>query len=360
MRYLIVKLAALGDVVMTSALVGELRRRDADAHVTWLCGRGAATLVRLFDGVDEVLEVDEAALLRGNTAARVRALSGVWRMLARRRFDRTFLAHADKRYRLLILPVRTGHVRAFEHALSSWTLPIPGRYVGDETVRLLDDEPSQGPIRGHYPLADVRHRLGTCESDGDVGVVLVPGGARNILREDALRRWPVGHYRVLAQRLLLKGYRVTLVGDVADAWVRPTFAGLDVRDEIGTRDLPGTLRILSVARVVVVHDTGVLHLTRLVRVPVIGLFGPTIPSKSLTDAADVVTLWGGSDLACRPCYNGREYAACRDNICMSGIPVDVVEMHVDQLAAPRRSTPVAQPREQQAAPDLATNSPVIR
>ena len=359
MRYLIVRLAALGDVVMTSALVRELRRRDADAHVTWLCGTRAASLVRLFEGVDEVVEVDESALLRGNAAARLNALAGVWRALVGRRFDRTLLAHADGRYRAVLLPVRTGRVRAFEHAVSPWTLPIPGRYIGDEVVRLLDDEPSRGPIRGHYPLADVRQRLGAA-SEGDVGVVLVPGGARNVLREDALRRWPVEQYRALAQRLLEKGLRVTLVGDDADAWVRPSFAGLGVRDEIGARDVPGTLRLLCDAQVVVVHDTGVLHLARLVGAPLIGLFGPTIPSKSLTESPEVVALWGGPELACRPCYNGREYADCRDNICMSGIRVDAVEMHVDAILSARRDLPLRSRGIERAAVDAGAAGRVVQ
>lgn len=55
-RYLIVKLAALGDVAMASTLVGAIRARDPGAHVTWLCGTRVAELGRLLDGVDEVLE----------------------------------------------------------------------------------------------------------------------------------------------------------------------------------------------------------------------------------------------------------------------------------------------------------------
>lgn len=331
MRYLIFRLSALGDVVMTSSLVREIRRRSPGAHVTWVCGSRVAPLVRLYDGVDEVLEVDELALLRGRPAVRLRALLELWQMLLPRRFDQTLLAHADRRYRVLLLPVRTGRLRAFDHTLSPWTLPIPGRYIGDEVVRLLDEEPSRGPIAGHYPLADVRRRLGHPEQLGDVGVVLAPGGARNVLREDSLRRWPIERYRALAMRLIVEGRRVTLVGDAADEWVRPYFAGLDVRDEIGARDIPGTLRLLERAELVVVHDTGVLHLARLVATPVIGLFGPTIPSKSLVDAPGVVALWGGPDLACRPCYNGREYAACTDNICMAGISVEMVMRHVETL-----------------------------
>jgi heptosyltransferase-2 len=337
MRYLIVRLAALGDVVMTSTLLGAIRQRDPDAHITWLCGQRVESLVRLFDDVDDVVVADELALLRGGPRPRMRALAALWRTLARRSFDVTLIGHADARYRLLLLPVRTGRLRSLDHSISANTLPIPGRYYGDENVRLLDDEGSHGPIVGHYDLAEVRAHLAETVEVGTVGVVLAPGGTRNVLRENALRRWPVDRYRALAEQLIAAGHRVTLVGDGADAWVRPHFTGLVVRDEIGAHEIPGTLRVLNAADLVIVHDTGVLHLARLVRAPVIGLFGPTIPQNFLLQGSDAIALWGGAGLACRPCYNGREYAACTNNLCIQEVTVADVMHHVGPLVARRRA-----------------------
>jgi heptosyltransferase-2 len=335
-RYLIVKLAALGDVAMASTLVGAIRARDPGAHVTWLCGTRVAELVRLFDGVDEVLEVDEVSILRGGVASRLRAVTRLWSTLVRRRFDVTLLGHADTRYRLLLTPVRTGRMRAMEHLPSDGMLPIPGRYIGDEYARMLDEGPRRGPVQGHPPLADVRPRLAR-QTGAGVGVVLVPGGTRNVLREDVLRRWPVERYRDVAVALLAAGHPVTLVGDAGDAWVRPFFQGVGVRDEIGAHGIAGTLALLADARLVVVHDTGLLHLSRLVRAPILALFGPTIPSKSVVEQEDTVALWGGGDLACRPCYDGREFAACADNLCMQGIAVrDVLRHATAMLASPDR------------------------
>ena len=339
-RYLIVRLSALGDVIMMSTAVAEIRRRDPGAHITWLCGARARELVECI-GVDHVVVADEVSLLRGGPAGRARALAALWRQLTPLSFDETLLGHADARYRLLLVPVRTGRVRALDHDLSSRTLPIPGRYFGDECARLLDEEDARGPIVGHYPLAPIRRPLPPAADPEHVGIVLVPGGARNVLREDALRRWPVERYRELAERLLGDGYAVTLVGDQADDWVRPAFEGLSVRDEIGRHSITGTLALLRAAELVVVHDTGVLHLARLARTPVIGLFGPTMPTKSLVDAPDVVALWGGADLACRPCYNGREYAACTNNVCIQRIAVTDVMPHVERLVAARRALRVA-------------------
>jgi heptosyltransferase-2 len=335
-RYLIVKLAALGDVAMASALAEAIRRREPEAHVTWLCGEGVAELVRLFPGVSEVLVVDEVQLLRGRADRQLGALLAAWRQLAFRRFDAILLGHADRRYRALVLTARAPRIRWLEQSPSPRMLPIPGRYYADEYVRLLDAADSRGPIVGHGALSDVRPMLPARRSSEPVGVVLVPGGTRNVLRESALRRWPVDRYRLVAERLRAAGHAVTLVGDAADAWVRPAFAGVDVRDEIGAHGLAGTLAVLAAADLVISHDTGPLHLARLVRAPLLALFGQTIPSQFLVTDADTQAIWGGASLACRPCYDGREFADCRDNLCMKDIATaDVVDRALVMLASAR-------------------------
>ena len=323
-RYLIVKLAALGDVVMASTLVGAIRAREPAAHVTWLCGAGVAPLVRLFDGVDEVLVVDEVALMRGRPAARLRALFTLWWTLASRRFDVTLLGHADRRYRAALGVARLGQVRALRPREPGRTLPIPDRYFGDEYARLLDAERSRGPITGHAALASLRVPLPQPPASDRIGVVLVPGGTRNVLRESALRRWPVERYAEVAAALRRADRRVTLVGDAGDDWVRPHFAGLDVRDEIGAQSIAGTLNLMAHADLVITHDTGPLHLAGLVRAPVLALFGPTTPAQFLPRHPGAEAIWGGGDLACRPCYDGREFAACTSNLCMQDIPVETV------------------------------------
>jgi heptosyltransferase-2 len=344
-RYLIVKLSAVGDVAMASTLPGAIRQRDPEARVTWLCGRRVADLVRLFDGVDEIITVDESRLLGGGLAARLDEAARLWRRLLLRQFDVTLLGHADLRYRLLLAPLRTGRLRSLDLDSGPGQLPVPSRYFGDEYVRLLDEPPKRGPIDGHAALADPRRHLASPARPREIGVVLAPGGARNVLRESALKRWPVERYGALAARLLATGHTVTLVGDEHDFWVRPFFTGLAVRDEIGAHDLAGTLALLNAASLVIVHDTGVLHLARLVRAPVLALFGPTNPAQFVEPSPDCAVLWGGARLACRPCYDGREFAACADNLCMQDITVDAVVQRADlMLGSPRRDrTMVAAP-----------------
>ncbi len=343
LRFLIVKLGAVGDVAMASALPREIRRRHPDAHVTWLCGARVEELVRLFDGVDEVLVTDEVRLLRGGIFDRSAALVDVWRQLAGRRFDLTVLAHADRRYSALLLTTRSSCVRSMELRPSARMLPIPGRYHADEYVRLLDAADSRGPITGHHPLADVRGSLPPLRSTAPVGVVIVPAGARNVLRESALRRWPLERYRAVADALIHAGHTVTLAGDASDVWARAAFAGLAVRDELGTNGLAGTLALLSASELVISHDTGPMHLARLVRAPLLALFGPTMPTQFVADDGTSEVLWGGASLACRPCYDGREFATCTNNLCMQDISAAAV---IDRALAMLASRPVTLARAQ--------------
>jgi heptosyltransferase-2 len=80
-----------------------------------------------------------------------------------------------------------------------------------------------------------------------------------------------------------------------------------------------------------------MHLARLVRAPLVALFGPTSPAEFMLEDERTTVLWGGRHLACRPCYDGRDFAECRDNVCMQSISVDDAWAAVEQLIARGRA-----------------------
>jgi heptosyltransferase-2 len=306
-----------------------------------MCAAGLAELVRLFPDVDEVIPVDAGALLRGGPAARARAMAGAWRPIAGRRFDRVLIGHRDARYRALAWPAR-GLRCTMEQSAGRRPLPVPGRWFGDEYVRLALGAADEGPVPRAWALADVRDRLPdgralVPEAAGRRIAALVPGGARNALRDTPQRRWPAERYAALARRLLARGFAVVLVGDADDRRVRPAFANIAVVDRLGDLSIVESTAVLGAAHVVVSHDTGPMHLARLARAPLVALFGPTSPHEFAPEDERTRVLWGGSRLACRPCYDGREVAPCRDNLCMQDLGVAEVEAAALGLAAAREA-----------------------
>lgn len=321
---LVVKLAAIGDVVMALPMLAALRAREPQVRVTWLCGQTVEPLLARIPGIDELVAVDDGRLLGGTLATRVAVVMDAWRKLRGRRFDDVYLAHADRRYRALLRTVRAGNLHSLE-ARAGRPGMLPGRAHRDEYVRLvtgLDDFRARS-FPSPEPDVTLPTTLAARLPPGPK-VALAPGGAHNAARDNPLRRWPVDRYAELARRLLGAGVSVILTGSRSDAWVQPHFAGLPTLDLIGCTDLPSLVALYRQCAAVVTHDSGPLHLAALAGAPVIALFGPTPPSSFAVPDGGVQVLWPGRRLPCAPCYDGREFAACASNACMQAIGVDDV------------------------------------
>jgi heptosyltransferase-2 len=321
---LIVKLAAIGDVAMALPMVSALRAQQPGCRIAWLCGTSAGPLLACVAAIDELIVADERALLAGSSRERIGATLAVWKRLAGRRFDLVLTAHTDPRYRRLTLPVRAARRRALAAGTAQRGI-VPGRYHGDEYVRLVtgrDDYRAQAfapPVLDAALSADLRTRLAAGNGRARPLVALAPGGARNAARDNPLRRWPLASYGALAGMLDARGFQIVLTGAPDDAWTRAAFAALPIIDLVGRTTLPELLALFRACAAVVTHDSGPLHVARLAGAPRVALFGPTDPAAFVGERTATVVLWPGSDLPCSPCYDGRDFAACADNVCMQRI-----------------------------------------
>jgi heptosyltransferase II len=335
-KLLIIRIGAVGDVVMALAAVEAARSLERDTRVTWLCGELVRPLLEHVGTVEEIIAVDDRALLRGTPRERTREIGKAWRALAGRRFDLVVTMHADRRYRILAAGVRA-RMRRTLRSTGGRPAPIAGRYEGDEYARLVHaiDGPDAPPARlPRVSFPPVEHLLPAAGTT----VMIAPGGAKNVLRDDGLRRWPLESYAEVAADLVARGVRVVISGGPGDGWIRPAFAGIAVVDLVGRTDLLELGGTIQACDLLITHDSGPMHLGFLARTPTVALFGPTRPTERLPHGARVRALWGGAHLACRPCYDGRDYAPCPNNVCIQSIaPTDVVAAAVD-LISPRRAT----------------------
>jgi heptosyltransferase-2 len=321
-RTLILKFGAIGDVVM---LVPAAHRMHlAGYEIDWVCGPGVLPILELYPWICTIV-VDDRAILKGTAVERLPAILGLWRMLAGRHYDVCATFYYDSRYKLLALPVRAGRKFQLSHEDRRYRL-LPGRHHTDEYARVLLGLPDEvrpvqlAPVRPETMPASPLPRTGRQR------VVLAPAGAKNMMADDALRRWPAEDYVRLATLLGNKDVEAVLIGGPDDGWVQPLFAGVAVVDLIGKLTLLETLGLMDEADVVVTHDTGPLHLAGMTHAGIVTLFGPTDPRGRLPQRPGTLALWGGEGFACRPCYDGRSFAACPRNDCIRQYrPETVVE-----------------------------------
>ncbi len=313
--------------------------------VDWVVSDVVAPVLALYPWI-HVLPVDEPRLLRSGLRRRAGGFAALWRTLRFRvrdsgPYDVVATLYYDRRYELLALPVRARRKLRLSRTERNFAL-LPGRHHTDEYARILCDRPD-GQAPGQLSPIPVPALPPPARSVNSARprVVMVPAGARNVLRDDALRRWPIELYVTLAEKLLEQGCEVVLAGGPDDLWATPHFAALAAAagpdafaNLIGTLSLVETLALLDSAQVTVAHDTGPLHLAGITSTAIVTIFGPTDPHGRLPQRNNAVALWGGAGFACRPCYDGRDYAPCQHNGCMAQVsPAMVLEQVVELLRA---------------------------
>jgi len=327
-RVLIVKFGAIGDVIMALPAVQALHKQGAKIH--WVCGAAVAPLLLCYPWIC-VIVADDRAILHGTMGQRLRALVKLWRAIGLHKYDLCATLYYDARYKLLTPFVRAERKIMLSSAERERRL-LPTRSHSDEYARILLNK--EDSVRPESVVPVRPETLPTCplpQRNGKLRVGIAPGGASNMLRQQTLRRWPVAGYAELARELLRREYEVVLLGGPDDVWVRPEFTGLEVIDAIGVLGLPEVISACDTCDVVVSHDTGPMHLAALSQASLVGLFGPTDPGSFLPRRKGVRGIWGGEGFACRPCYDGRDFAPCLDNGCMRQITTSMVIRQVDAL-----------------------------
>lgn len=320
-RILIVKIGAIGDVVMALPMLSYFRKTSPSAHITWVAGKVVEPILKSTQKIDRIITVDEHRLFKGSPFNRIAELFQIQGKLAGKCFDLVLIGHIDWRYRLFSLFVRSKDRRSLER-VNKRQCPVPGRYHGNEYVRLASNIDGCNLLEADLPQL-VLQKSEHLDSK-EIAIALAPGGAKNILADDALRRWPIEHYVELAQKFEKKGIQVLLTGASSDAWIVPHFKGLSCKNFVGKLDLLELISLYKNARLVITHDSGPLHLAKLAGCPALGLFGPTNPWEKIGEKDKIKILWGGEGLPCRPCYDGKTYAPCTQNRCLQMIQPEQV------------------------------------
>jgi heptosyltransferase-1 len=295
MKLAIVKLSALGDVIHALPVARALRTARPDWRLAWIVEARLAPLLRGQPGLDAVIAVDTRRWRRlcasgGGLLQAVRELGVARRQLREAGFDVVLDLQGLLKSGLLTAatraPLRIGFAasrcREPLSALFTTRRVTPGpaaRHVVEQCCALLGPLGITGPPPpieiAIDPLADRRAEeflVAAGIKPGERVVALNPGAGR------ADKRWPLAHYRQLANHVWgSAGARVLVTwGPGEEELARLLAAGLVSRPVVAPRtDIATLAGLLRRATVVVGSDTGPIHLAAALGRPTVGLYGPT-------------------------------------------------------------------------------------
>jgi heptosyltransferase-2 len=342
----------IGDVVLTSPFLRELRHNLPAAWITLVVKPALANLVEHCPYVNEVVPYDST------TAGRPFALGQLWkafnlgrRHLAKRAFHLACMPRWDVDYQcttfLLYFSGARWRVGYSENVALHKKRANPGLH------RLLTDPLEDAQLK-HEVLRNlevIRALGGRVENDdlelwideqdhafaeqalrsaslqaGEVLVGLGPGGGNS-----PLKKWPTENFAELARRLHTRlRARVVLVGGPGEEHLTAQIGrvlGSSAIDLVGKATLRQTAALLQRCSLYIGNDYGPTHIAAAMGVPVIALFGPSCPHRFApwSDSATVICL----SLRCSPCSRLHHQDRCP--VCILGQPRCMTDITVERV-----------------------------
>ena len=286
--------------------------------------------------IDELIVVERPRGLR-----RVAYDIALARRLRREHFDMVIDFHGGPRSAALTratgAAVRIGYDLPWRMSAYTTRIPwtrslVPPRHSVENQWDLLKPLGIAAPKQGEPPVEmaldpnavrSVEQRLAAAGLPHDTSLVVMHVSAGN-----PFRRWPAEHFAAVASALAKADRRRRIIitsgpseqraSDAVAASARALAgdaAGAILR--CGEFDLSELRALVDRAALYIGGDSGPLHIAATSRVPIVALFGPTLPERSMPwrDGRAKAVAVDAGPLACRPCH--QRYCVPGDFRCLT-------------------------------------------
>lgn len=301
-------MSSIGDIILTSPLIRQLRKLYPDAAIDFVVRREFAGLLESHPDIQRVISID---------VKEQGALQNLKKDIRNSHYDVILDLHRNFRSIYLsvyrghppILAIRKNQMKRF--LLVKFKLDIypksanefrsvPEKYL--QAARPLGVDVKDQVLSLHLPEAEKEKADATWQQLAREGfqVVMAPG-ARHFTK-----RWPPQYYGELIRRLHTeKGWKTLLVGGPDE---RPLaneireIAGADiVRNLCGEVSLLQTLAMIRKAPRFLSNDSGLMHVAAAFQRPQIAIFGSTVQSLGFFPLNPNARVLEVPSLSCRPC-----------------------------------------------------------
>jgi heptosyltransferase I len=264
--------AAIGDTILMSAPVADLREAYPKSEIVLLVGPSNYEAACMIEGADSVVQLEVFNPLSSIKEIRKQRLDmlldfGPWSRLnallslcSGARFLIGFRTSSEHRH--------FGYDIAVEHS--------PNHHELKNYERMVN---ALGITAAHRPALRFHsdgHGAAMAQIDPFVVFHMWSGGTGAKFKE-----WPAARWIELAEELVRLGYNIVLTGSPDQRELNRKFAGkmspsirLRIKNLAGS-NLAVTARLLSRAELVVSVNTGIMHLADTLRVRLVALHGPT-------------------------------------------------------------------------------------
>src|SRR3989338_6251563 len=280
MKILVIRSGAVGDVIMATPFLRNLREAYPNSRISFLVGKWSKEVLRNNKNIDEIISFDDKIIAR-KKFLEVLALS---RKIKIMNFDRCFILDKSWAWSLFAficgIRKRIGFSSGTEASFNTISINFDGKKQESEynndllTVAGIKAKNYQPEIFSTEKDIEFAERVIFSVGFNKIIVGIAPGGAVNPGQSAILKRWPIDRYKEFVGKI---GVPCILLGNSNDKVVCKEIMA---SHETGTYDATGisiqkAKEIMERCAAVITHDSGAMHIASATSTKIIALFGPT-------------------------------------------------------------------------------------
>ena len=334
-KIVVFRLSSIGDIVLTTGLLRCLRNAFPNAQIDFIVKKQFADILTCVPFVSNVIEFDskkgfsELKLLRNK--------------LKHERYDVALDIHKNWRSKFVCYTIGAKQVYKFnKHVFRRWILTTFHKDIYKE-VR---------PV--YLRFIDVAKQLGV-DPDGKYTELVVPGSVQAVVDSQftqagisfdkpivalcpgasfSNKQWQIEKFGELAKQIVDNlSIQVILLGGNKESEICDSIVATSGAISFaGKFNLSQSIAALNRVVATVANDTGMLHASEALGVPVVGIYGPTARQFGYFPILPTSRVAQIDNLECRPCTKMGKNCCPKGHFkCMNDITVEMVMESVKKI-----------------------------
>jgi len=327
---LVIKISSIGDVVLITASLREIRKKFPKAKIYCLVGKESRKILHKCPYLDGLIVVDFKYKDKG--WLKLLKLSG---QIRRYGFDKIIDFQNNRKSHLLSFLSFSKESYGYDNGKWGGLLSHPLRKYRNDIAPVEHQFQLLNQLGISYPKNPWLELWPSEEEKKYIENLMNAewlGNSKNIIGINIAaserwqtKNWPIEHIARLCDILAERNIRVVITGMEKDKLLANKLLSLTKAKPaicVGKTDILQLAALIQRCKVFITPDSAPMHVAAAMKVPVIAFFGPTDPQRHAPPAKDKILLY--KDLTCTPCYS--PHCKILTHVCLKEItPEEVVE-----------------------------------
>ena len=321
-KILIFHTAFIGDIVLSTPLIKNIKKLYPDSEVTYVTTPAGKAILSNNPHIKEIIAFDKRGKNKG-----IKGMFSLAEDLRKKKFDIAYIPHRYLRSSLICflgkIPTRIGYnISEGKVFLNKKVAYRKDLHEVDRLLELLETECQDKKIE-LFPSEKDKKYIDNFLSDKIIEnkklIALAIGSKWNT------KRWPIEYFNELIENLeKLENIQLILVGGNEEKELSVKYSNKTI-NAIGETSLLQLAELISRCELIVTNDSSPIHIASAFDTYIIAIFGATVKELGFYPWSEKSEVIENNNLSCRPCgLHGGNECPEKHFKCMLQIKPDLV------------------------------------